>query len=139
MKSILIPTDFSMHSEYALEHVIGLMHDAKTACRLILVNTYMSPRVEREMIITMNDQLKRISRQGLEEQKAAALKIITQPSITVESTSQMGSLNHVILQLVQTENIDLVAMGKDGGKHVDSIATILKIQNCPLLITYLKQ
>jgi nucleotide-binding universal stress UspA family protein len=115
------------------------MNEVNLPCRLILVNTFIVKRTDPEMIITVNDHLKRLSKEGLNEQKEFALRKISKNPITVETTSQMGSLNNVILQIIQREKIDLVAMGKDGGKHVESVTAILKTQQCPLLITYLKE
>lgn len=86
-------------------------------------------------VISFNDELKRRSKAGLERQCADAMRRITNKNITVETASHMGSLNNVILQLLRKEGIDLVAMGKDGGKHVESVSSLLKLQQCPLLIT----
>lgn len=136
MKNILIPTDFSRHSEYALEYVLDLMNELNIPCRLILVNTFIVNKTDPELIISVNDHLKKISKEGLAAQKEIALKKKTKAPITIETISQMGSLNNVILQFLQREKIDLVAMGKDGGRHVENVSAILKKQHCPLLITY---
>jgi nucleotide-binding universal stress UspA family protein len=136
MKNILIPTDFSRHSEYALEYVLDLINEINLPCRLILVNTFIVNKTDHDLIIYVNDHLKKISKDGLAAQKEIALKKKSKTPITVETISQMGSLNNVILQFLQRERIDLVAMGKDGGRHVENVSAILKKLHCPLLITY---
>lgn len=136
MKTILIPTDFSSHARYNLEYVLNLVRDTQVPCKLLLVNTYMVQQTDPREVISLNDELKQISKKGLELEKQHALRLSTNPNIQIETASHMGSLGNVVVQLLRRQKIDLVAMGKNGGKHVDSIATLLKQHKCPLLITY---
>lgn len=67
------------------------------------------------------------------------MKKVKNPNVTLEVASHMGSLNNVVLQLVQKDKFDMVAMGKSGGDNVETISKMLKQQKCPLLITYLPE
>jgi hypothetical protein len=139
MKRIIIPTDFSYHSKHTIEYILNFMRETKIRCQLLLVNTYMVQQTNPTQVILMNDELKKKSKIGLELERIDALKKNTNPLITVETNSQMGSLTNVIKQMLQAEKIDLVAMGKDGGRHVEQIASLLREIECPLLITYINR
>ena len=139
MKHILIATDFSRHSKYAIQYVLGFLQDTHIPCKITLVNTYMVQHTDPSQVILLNDELKNRSKAGLEQERNDALAKITNPNITIDISSHMGSLNHVILQLLKKTDIDFVAMGKNGGRHVETISKLLKIQKCPLFITYIKE
>ncbi len=135
MKRILIPTDFSVDSKHALDYMLNLLQETQIPSNILLLNTYMTQQKDA----LVDDQLKKKSKEGLTKAKEEALKGLLNPNISIETASQMGTLNHVILQLLKKEKVDLVVMGKDGGKHVESVAALLKKEQRPLLITYLKK
>lgn len=140
MKSILIPTDFSSHSQYTLRYVLELIRETKSPSRVLLVNTYLVElKDDSQELVQLNDVLKSQSKKNLEKQKAQALEWVSNPNINIETASHMGSLTNVITNLIKREGIDLVAMGKDGGSHVEQIADLLKKLKCPLLTTYDKE
>ncbi len=139
MKRILIPTDFSKHSRHTLQYVLELLQGFSTPWRILLVNTYMIKETDPNEVIKINDALKGKSKQGLELERELALQYNKNPLLTIDVASHMGSLTNVVLQLLRSENIDLVAMGKNGGRNVESVANLLKQQQCSLLITYINE
>lgn len=139
MKQILIATDFTCHSKHTIQYVLRFMQDTKIPCHITLVNTYMVQQTDPKQVILLNDELKKKSKAGLEQERDEAIGKITNPNISIDIASHMGSLNYVILQLLNKKEIDLVAMGKNGGQHVETISVMLKQQQCPLLITYFKE
>ena len=112
------------------------MQDTQIPCHITLVNTYMVQQTDPSQVIELNDQLKRKSKTGLEQELISAQTKVKNPLITLDIVSHMGSLNNVVLQLIRNQAYDLVAMGKNGGKHVETISSLLKQQKCPLLTTY---
>lgn len=137
MQSILIPTDFSEDSKYTIKYVLDLLQNNKGPCRVLLLNAYMVLQTDAKLVISQNDELKKKSRAGLLEEEMFAKTKLTNPEVTIETLSSMGSLKNVIYQVLQKEKIDLIAMGKDGGKNVEVISTMLKSEGlCPLLTTY---
>ena len=136
MKRVLITTDFTYHSKNAVKVALELFNDSQKPCHFVLMNTYLVPEVDPELIISANDKFKKISKAGLELEREEALKLNKNPLTTFETISQLGSLTNVTLQTIEKFNINLVVMGKNGGKHVDLVAALLKQQGCPLLITY---
>lgn len=139
MRNIIVTTDFSNHSRNSLNCVLDFIQDTHTPCRVLLLNTYVVKQTDPEKVIEVNDELKRKSLQGLETERSEALKKIHNNNITIETSSHMGSLNNVISQIIKRTKIDLVAMGKDGGKNVELVSETLKKQQCPLLVTYLSE
>lgn len=139
MKKILITTDFSKHSKNTIKYVLDLLQKMAIPCTVVLLNTYMVLQTDAKQVITLNDEMKKKSKAGLLSEESEAKNLINNPLVTVQTISHMGSLKNVIHQLLKNENFDLVAMGKDGGKHVETIQGLLKEEQCPLLITYLAE
>ena len=139
MKRILILTDFSSHSKYTFEYVLSFLQDTQIPCHITLVNTYIVQQTDPSQVIELNDQLKRKSKTGLEQELTNAKSKISNSLITVDIASHMGSLNNVVLHMIRNKNFDMVAMGKNCGKHVEIISGMLKQQECPLLITYFRE
>jgi len=138
MKTILIPTDFSQNSRHTLSYVLGLFQEVQEPCRILLVNTFKVHQTDPRQVIATNDELKMKSKENLERAKTEALGLITNSRITVETVSSMGSLDNVIHQILRQEKIDLVAMGEGSGKHNQAVASMLKDEQCPLLVTFIK-
>lgn len=139
MRNILVTTDFSLHSKNTLKYVLRFIRDTQIPCRILLLNTYVVSHKDPDQLITLNDELKKKSLEGLENERNEALKGLTNPNIEIETYSHLGSLNNVILQLMKKNSIDLVAMGKNQGHQVDVVSSMLKKHQCPLLVTYLNE
>lgn len=139
MKKILIATDFSRHSKHTLQYVLNFFQDIQVPCHITLLNTYMVLPTDARQVIIMNDELKKKSLAGLHLEENEARQMIKNPHLKIEVISHMGSLKNVISNLFQAKKFDLVAMGKDGGKNVETVQTLLKQVECPLLVTYLAE
>lgn len=139
MRNILVTTDFSQHSTNTLQYVLRFLQDTQIPCRILLLNTYVVNHQDPDQLITLNDELKKKSLEGLEKERNEALKMLPNPNIKIETYSHLGSLNNVILQLMKKNPIDLVAMGKNEGHQIDVVSRMLKKQQCPLLVTYLNE
>lgn len=137
MKKILITTDFSAHSRHTVQYILNLFSDTRIPCQVLLLNTFKVLQPDPKKVIETNDELKKLSTTGLEREREEALKIIKNKLITVDIASHMGSLNNVVLQIIQNEKIDLVGMGKKKGRHVEMMSSMLRKHQCPLLITYM--
>ena len=138
MNNILLTTDFTKDSSHSLDYVLDILKDSKFPVKILLLHTFMVQQTDPSKIIILNDEMKLKSKMGLEELRNEAMKKVTNPNISIEVASQMGSLKNVILQLLDTSKFDLVVMGKNGGKQIESVAALLKQRNCPILITHLE-
>lgn len=138
MKRILVATDFSVHSRHALEHVIKLVQDSQELCRVLLLNTYQVKETDPQQAIHLHDELRKISKEKLEKERILATQLVTNPHVIIETASQMGSLKNVILQFLKFGKIDLVVLGKDENKNIESLREVLKQHQCRLLVTTLQ-
>lgn len=137
MKNVLLPTDFTPQSRYSLEYVLDFLRHTTVPSRILLVNTYIVQlNGDPSQLVTSNDELKKKSKTLLEKEVLWAKSHCMNPLLTIEYSCHMGTLNNVILNLLRREKIDLVAMGKGNGNHVEQVASLLKMHNCPILITY---
>lgn len=140
MKSILVTTDFSPHSNYSLRYILEWLKDIQSPTNIILLNTYLvDMKNDHQHLLQLNDQMRLESKKKLELQKAEALTWVKNSFTDIKTASHMGTLTNVMTNLIRTEQIDLVVMGKNGGGHVEQIVDLLKKQRCPLLITYNKE
>ncbi len=137
MKRIIIATDFSPHSRKAIDCVIGILEDTSAIYEVLLLNTYMVKETDPQKVIHLNDELKRASKKNLEHELELLRKKLQNPNITIKIASHMGSLTNVVSQLIKANPVDLVAMGKDGGRNVENVSVILKQNGTPMLVTYL--
>lgn len=137
MKKILVATNFSRHSRHTIEYILELMEATQIPCQICLLNTYIVQHHDSSKLISLNDELKSVSRAGLERERSEMLMKVNNSKLILEIASHMGSLHNVVLQMVQKDKFDLVAMGKSDGDNVETISKMLRQQKCPLLITYL--
>ena len=137
MKRILIATDFSVHSRHTIDSVLKHLHESQTASQVLLLNTFMVQQTDPALVIQENDEMKKRSKEGLSQEKSIALGMVQGFNVSIDTASHMGSLNNVIAQLVHKDKYDLVAMGKDGGRHVACVSALLKQLQFPLFITFL--
>jgi hypothetical protein len=136
MKKVLVTTDFSTQSRRTLEGVLHFFKDSQEDCQIILLNTYLVTLTDPDFIISLNDEMKLKSKNGLEKEKAAALKINSNKKISIETTSHIGSLNNVIQRLIRCERIDMVALGKEDREALEELRLALKDHDtCSLLVT----
>lgn len=138
MKSILLPTDFSIESKAARKYILNFFNELEISYRVILLNAYSVIGCSDEDLVKMNDIEKNKSRKALEMEKNVILSEGCEKLFSVECISNMGTLTNIVPKIVKQKEIDLVIMGKDGGQHVEEVSRALKADksNCPLLIVF---
>lgn len=133
MKTILIPTDFSLISKNALKIGASLLQTTGLEGRILLLNTYLLPCSSFHQLVSLHDKLKRESMRKLEKQINWIKKSIVLNQITFEVLSSIGSLENVIAHLIDERKMDYVIIGID--ENVDErIVKILKRLRCPALV-----
>jgi nucleotide-binding universal stress UspA family protein len=135
MKRVLIPTDFSSDSFNTIDHVLKLLRFSNYSSYILLLNTYLIPSTTYpDKVIEMNDQIKQISEMNLKKELIKAQVLSSNQLISIETSSRMGTLYNVISELTKNEKFDIVAMGKDGGKHIQKVSETLKRLGGPTLL-----
>lgn len=138
MVKILVPTDFSTDSKKAIDFAVNFFKD-KSPSKIYLLNTYMVQPTDGNNVIDMNDRIKQMAMKGLEKAKDYS-ETLTQKGkvidIDFETHLKIGSLKNVIYQMIKEQDIDLVVMARDAGKHINEVSKHLKDKSseCPIVI-----
>ncbi|HBH06869.1 MAG TPA: hypothetical protein DDX92_09745 [Flavobacteriales bacterium] len=107
---ILIPTDFTENSRAAYAYAVELAnpHEAE----FILMNSYESPKTSGGMLVSIDEVLKKDSKNGL----ARELEFFrsTYDTDAVKTVSRYGSVEDSIRRTNIEEGVDFVVMGTHG-------------------------
>lgn len=132
---LLIPTDFSVASQLALQYGISFLQDRKEKGEILLLNTYLLPNASPDRLIDLHDELRNKSTLKLKEQVCLAQKAISDHHMSFETLSRMGSFENVIAHLAQERKVDGVIFGLDGTpREKEKIAKVLDRIHCPLIV-----
>jgi nucleotide-binding universal stress UspA family protein len=139
MKKLLVPTDFSETSEYAIGFAVQLAR--KCQYRIILLHTLDFPIVYDSFYmdgVSLRAFTKEISENAsvkldnlLRKHRADGLKI--------ETRTHEGSLVDGVTHLVENEGIDLIVMGTRGATGIKELLVgsntekIVRLANCPVI------
>jgi nucleotide-binding universal stress UspA family protein len=134
MKTLLMVTDFSQAAGTVLRAAVDFFGDCTAFCHIILLNTYLIPATPANQLVAVNDEMKKKSLEGLKKECKVAQELIKDKKMTFEILTQMGSLESVMVHIVEDKKVDLAIMATDGAKNRDEILAILRRLSCPLLI-----
>lgn len=134
MRVLLIATDFSQAAGAAIRYAVDFFEDCASFCHVILLNTYLIPSTPANQLVAVNDEMKKKSLEGLKKECKAAQELIKGEKMTFEILTQMGSLESVMVHVVEDKKVDLAIMATDGAKNRDEILGVLRRLSCPLLI-----
>lgn len=132
MRKILITTDFTLEATRNITMVLEFLNDSKSPVSVLLLNTYLLPRSEPALVIELNDELKKKSREGLAKTQESALRKNSNPMVTIETASHLGSLFNVVQNLLGREKYEIVSFCEAGA---DRVAELIRKESCPILIT----
>lgn len=120
MKTILVPTDFSMNAENALHYAINLAKKEKS--KIILLHTYL---IDYPVSYTSVDLIEKQKKDALEHSdqllEKEAMKIIYAGEIDYERISEENSTIDAILKVIKEREIDLVIMGTKGESNLANV------------------
>lgn len=112
---------------------MNFISQAHEPARLLLLNTYLIPAADPNLLIAANDRLKRESQEGLRREVEFAAAHSDGAPIDIETLCHMGSLRHVLAHVVKTQQADLVVLAQ-GGVDDEEIADLVQRLDCPFLI-----
>ena len=118
MKNILLPTDFSENAWNATRYAIELFKDEP--CNFHLLNTYTPAIVHSRFMAAsvhggvLEDSIRSQSECGLQEVVDKIMLECKYPDHNFNTASSFSLLTDAILDLVQTEDIDIVVTGTKG-------------------------
>ncbi len=118
MEKIIIPTDFSENALNAARYTLELFKYFK--CEIIIVHAfadevYAKKEIKLQSVFKdVKKEIQKNSNKALQKFKAEVTKSFQNPKHQIATISVFGSLVDVVNDLVEKENIDLVAMGTKG-------------------------
>ena len=133
MKTILIPTDFSLLSKHALKYAISLSQELNHISKIVLLNTYLLPPSPPQKLVEIHDELRKKSMNQLQDELNDAKKSHLPASISLEPLSYLGSLESVLGNLTQEGKIDCIILGIDPNSKKENLLKILTHTHCPVI------
>lgn len=137
MKTILLPTDFSVNSLNAIYYAIAMFGNDK--CRFVLLNAYrISPISIEEYVSDMPDFAKE-SEEGLKKVVKLITKNFPGKKLNVETISKLGYPIEVIKKILKRKSADLTVMGTKGASGLKEVlvgsitSDAVKNLSCPVL------
>ncbi|WP_341905291.1 universal stress protein [Fluviicola taffensis] len=116
MKKILVPTDFSILSDNALNYAVQLAK--KTEAELFLFHGYLipSPMYDPLIIVPTEDALQKEAMSSLEKLQQWIKS--TDPDLKVSYGASPGIPDDEIMECAQKENADLIVVGAQGAGYL---------------------
>ncbi len=144
MKHILVPTDFSINANHALQYAIFLFN--KESCTFYLLNAYQSTssNLESQRNKIRKTRLFEVTKAEAENRMHQLYRKVEKenknPKHTFKSLSVANSLLNVIGKSVLNFSIDYIVMGTQGASGLQSVflgsntvKVISKIDFCPII------
>ncbi|MBL4861881.1 MAG: universal stress protein [Crocinitomicaceae bacterium] len=138
MKNILLATDFSPNARNAIEYTFDLF--GYEDVNYILLNTYIEPHATTDVIVSLNDFLKKESIDGLNKENEYFLQNFGQGKLNIKVISKYGDLTWVINKLANTNHFDFVVLGSKGASAFEYLfmgsnaINVVKSVKIPLLV-----
>ena len=137
MNHILFPTDFSGNSEHALPFALEVarIFDAEVT----LFNTYQLPYSKSNLLLSIQDRMKKDSEEGLIELKDIALKKDKYKHLKINTASRSGGFVTSIPKIADYTNCDLIVMGTKGASGLKEMfigsntLEVIQTTKCPVL------
>lgn len=135
MKTILLPTDFSNNSRYAINYAIRLFGPG---CEYILMHSFQTPQAGATMLYSINDLLEKEAIEGL-ERLASEITSHHEATLTLSIEAIWGDVFGACKQVVRKRGVDLIVMGTKGATGLketfigSNTASVIQGVNCPVL------
>ena len=136
MKKIILATDFSRNAKNAIEYGIQLF--GIQGVNYIIVNSFVEPKATTNVVVSMNDLLRKESIKGLKVLEHSLTEQF--PSVSLDSRSLYGSIASVIEQITLDEKVYCVVAGTKGLSALErfvmgsSALDIIKNVKLPVLL-----
>jgi nucleotide-binding universal stress UspA family protein len=138
MKNILIPTDFSLKSSYAIYYGAALAEAMNAG--VTLLHAYHFP-IMTDAAVMQESTLENWEKDNKEELRKIASSLHKKhPALKIETATRMGFAVEEILGLSASHHIDLLVMGSKGmGSFGDDIlgnvtSDVVRDSNVPVLV-----
>ena len=111
MKNILVPVDFSEHSNYAVEVAVDLAK--KNGATILLLHCVELPRrFVTESTSALPEELFFMREAGLNVKKLS--EELKEKGLTVKTVVETTALTYAVKNLLESESVDFIVMGSTG-------------------------
>ncbi|MFT6499979.1 MAG: nucleotide-binding universal stress UspA family protein [Crocinitomicaceae bacterium] len=124
MKNIILASDFSENARKSIVYAIELFEEKDV--QYTLLNVFMEPQINEDILITIKDILEKRSVDGLQKDHAFIHEQFPNKTIEIDQLSIYGRLPDVVNSLAETKEFNYVVMGKKGGATNLKIGAITK-------------
>ena len=148
MKKILVPTDFSGYSDYALALGIQLAKKMKASIKLIhIVEEPTSQTFNTIAMVGLNDMEKLFEEEILEKSREKLKKLLeksTDGDIELDSQLIVCKPYDSISEIITKEETDLIVIGSKGRSGLDEIIVgsnaekVVRLASCPVITVHSK-
>lgn len=135
MHSILLSTDFSNGSRFAIDYAINMFG---TTHQYILFNAYEEPSAAATSMVSLRDILAEASEDSLKEAHAEILA--KHPGIKIKTHSAYGDAANALTEYARNHKIDLILMGTKGASGITKFfmgsvaAAVIQKATCPVML-----
>lgn len=112
---VLIPTDFSEDSRRAVEYVLSAF--APKLTHLYILHAYREKSLEAAPMISLIDILHEKAERLMQAEVRHARAIRNNAALEIIPLNRFDGLLQAILDVAETEDVDLVVMGSNGNPH----------------------
>ncbi len=146
IKTILVPTDFSEHSQRAFERARDLAEQLEAKLYLLHVQTESALRIAvKEGLLdgaSTDEKLCEAVDQLIEQRFSQVLSGFDRSQIAIEHTSRRGEQAAVIVAYAQEIGADLIVIGRRGAGLIDEVRavigsvteSIIRKSPCPVMV-----
>jgi len=142
-KNILVPTDFSKHSDTALKEAIEIAKQYGAQIHILhVVTKYIQQQaIDYSINPEMINQLEKESVDGAEEKlKKEVAEIVKEQNVRISFGIQIGNPWEIILSEQKAKNIDLIVIASHGKTGIleyfmgNVAEKVIKGAKCPVLV-----
>ncbi|MAY84922.1 MAG: hypothetical protein CMP59_12395 [Flavobacteriales bacterium] len=137
MKHILYPTDFSLNSEMALPYAVEMARLFKAD--ITLFNSYKLPYSKSNLIMSMQDRMRKDSLEELEKIKKRILADDRYKDLKINIDSRVGSFVPLIPKVANDCSTNMIVMGTKGASSIKEMfigsntLEVIQTTHCPVL------
>lgn len=112
---VLVPTDFSENSRYALKYVLEEMGSHIT--HLILLHAYRDHELARAPLVSVQDILREKSERLLQDEIRYVSSFLPTLDLQMQAISRFDGFLAALVEVAKDEDVNLVVIGTNGHLH----------------------
>ncbi len=139
IKKILIPTDGSEYSHYALEYAVNLCRALQAEVVLVSIVDVRYEMYDAYSEVHAATQMEELIREQVAKALDQHASEMIDKGVNVRKIMRIGDVLHELLEVIREENVDLVVVGTHGRKGISrfllgsTTEKLVRSASCPVL------